>query len=52
MITAPPVNKGGVQKRPNVDFVLPATNSLSEVGAPGVVVIKAPLPTYDSIELP
>jgi|LauGreDrversion4_2_1035121.scaffolds.fasta_scaffold316122_2 hypothetical protein len=52
MITAPPVKTGAVQKRPNVDFVLSATNSLSEVGAPGVVVIIAPLPTYDTIELP
>jgi len=52
MITAPPVKTGAVQKRPSVDFVLSATTSLSEVGASGEVVIMAPLPAYDSVELP
>jgi len=52
MITAPPIKTGAVQERPNVDFVLSVTTSRREVGAPGEVVIMAPLPAYDSVELP
>jgi len=52
MITAPPIKTGAVQERPNVDFVLSVTTSTREVGAPGVVVMIAPFPAADSIELP
>lgn len=52
MMAAPPMKTGAVQDRPKVDLVLEATTSASEVGAPGVVVIMAPLPAADTVELP
>jgi hypothetical protein len=52
MMAAPPMKTGAVQDRPKVDLVLEATTSASEVGAAGVVVIMAPLPAADTVELP
>ena len=43
---------GAVHDRPKVDLVRSAVTSTSAVGAPGVVVITAPLPAADSTEFP
>ena len=52
MIEAPPLDDPALQVNPSVDFVLWEVFSANVVGASGVVVITAPLPSVDSAESP
>jgi hypothetical protein len=49
---APPINSALLQVRPKVDFVLKDVSSARLTGESGLVVITAPLPSLEIIELP
>ena len=52
MIMAPPVNAAGDQVRLIDDLVFSDVSSAKLIGASGVVVITAPLPSFDIKEFP
>ena len=52
IMPAPPINSALLQLRPKVDFVLKDVSSARLTGESGLVVITAPLPSMEIIELP